>query len=84
MMKIFHNQLIFVDFCGNLTKILRLRKSCERKRGNAMAKIIQEPSRTFGEYLLIPNLTTKDCIVANVDLKRRWYALRKVRNRQFH
>ena len=34
-----------------------------------MAKIIQEPSRTFGEYLLIPNLTTKDCIVANVDLK---------------
>ena len=33
-----------------------------------MAKIIQEPSRTFGEYLLLPNLTTKDCIVANVDL----------------
>lgn len=34
-----------------------------------MAKIIQEPSRTFGEYLLIPNLTTKDCVVENVNLK---------------
>ena len=33
-----------------------------------MAKVLNEPSRTFGEYLLIPNLTTKDCIVANVDL----------------
>jgi IMP dehydrogenase len=33
-----------------------------------MAIIINEPSRTFGEYLLIPNLTTKDCIVDNVDL----------------
>ena len=34
-----------------------------------MAKVIQEPSRTFGEYLLLPNLTTRDCIVANVNLK---------------
>ena len=33
-----------------------------------MALIINEPSRTFGEYLLLPNLTTKDCIVDNVDL----------------
>ncbi len=33
-----------------------------------MAKIVNEPSRTFGEYLLLPNLTTKDCIVENVDL----------------
>lgn len=33
-----------------------------------MAIIINEPSRTFGEYLLLPNLTTKDCIVENVDL----------------
>ncbi|HBD64710.1 MAG TPA: IMP dehydrogenase [Clostridiales bacterium] len=33
-----------------------------------MARIITEPSRTFGEYLLLPNLTTKDCIVENVDL----------------
>lgn len=34
-----------------------------------MANIINEPSRTFGEYLLLPNLTTKDCVVENVDLK---------------
>lgn len=34
-----------------------------------MAKIIKEPSRTFGEYLLIPNLTTKECIPENVNLK---------------
>ncbi|WP_437675025.1 IMP dehydrogenase [Sorangium sp. So ce131] len=33
-----------------------------------MAFIYDEPSRTFGEYLLVPNLTTKDCIPANVDL----------------
>lgn len=33
-----------------------------------MAFIYDEPSRTFGEYLLIPNLTTKDCVPANVDL----------------
>jgi len=33
-----------------------------------MARIINEPSRTFGEYLLLPSLTTKECIVDNVDL----------------
>jgi IMP dehydrogenase len=33
-----------------------------------MAFIYDEPSRTFGEYLLVPNLTTKDCIPSNVDL----------------
>ena len=34
-----------------------------------MAFIYDEPSRTFGEYLLIPNLTTKACIPAKVSLK---------------
>ena len=33
-----------------------------------MAFIYEEPSRTFGEYLLIPNLTTKQCSPNNVDL----------------
>ncbi len=33
-----------------------------------MAIIIREPSRTFGEYLLLPNLTTKECVPENVDL----------------
>jgi len=34
-----------------------------------MANYINEVSRTFGEYLLIPGLTTKDCIPTNVSLK---------------
>lgn len=34
-----------------------------------MARYIEEESRTFSEYLLIPNLTTKECIPANVSLK---------------
>ena len=34
-----------------------------------MAKVLEGLSHTFGEYLLIPNLTTKKNIVANVDLK---------------
>lgn len=34
-----------------------------------MAFIYNEPSRTFNEYLLIPNLTRKDCIPENVSLK---------------
>lgn len=34
-----------------------------------MAQYYLEPSRTFSEYLLIPNLTRKECISMNVDLK---------------
>lgn len=34
-----------------------------------MAKIIDDISRTFSEYLLIPGLTTKDCITDKVSLK---------------
>lgn len=34
-----------------------------------MAYYYDEPSRTFNEYLLIPNLTRKNCISQNVDLK---------------
>jgi IMP dehydrogenase len=33
-----------------------------------MAKIFDEISRTFDEYLLIPNLTTRDCIPSKIDL----------------
>jgi IMP dehydrogenase len=33
-----------------------------------MAFIYDEPSRTFGEYLLVPNLTTKECVPTQVDL----------------
>ncbi len=34
-----------------------------------MAKILPDISRTFSEFLLLPNLTTKDCIADNVSLK---------------
>lgn len=34
-----------------------------------MAHFYNEPSRTFNEYLLIPNLTKKGCIPENVSLK---------------
>ncbi|MCK9286239.1 MAG: IMP dehydrogenase [Sphaerochaetaceae bacterium] len=34
-----------------------------------MAIYFEEPSRTFSEYLLIPNFTSKHCVPSNVDLQ---------------
>ena len=34
-----------------------------------MAYFYEEPSHTFGEYLLIPGYTSADCIPDNVSLK---------------
>jgi len=34
-----------------------------------MAKFINEPARTFNEYLLIPGYSSKECIPSNVSLK---------------
>lgn len=34
-----------------------------------MAKILEDISRTFNEFLLLPNLTTKECVPTNVSLK---------------
>ena len=34
-----------------------------------MAKFINEPSRTFNEYLLIPGYSSSECVPANVSLK---------------
>lgn len=34
-----------------------------------MAFVFEEPSHTFGEYLLVPGFSSKDCIPANVSLK---------------
>ena len=42
-----------------------------------MAIYVNEVSRTFGEYLLIPGLTTKACIPANVQLKTPLVRYRK-------
>lgn len=48
---------IFAQFLTNRIKI------------NSMAIYLDDVSRTFGEYLLIPGLTTKQCIPTNVSLK---------------
>ncbi len=42
-----------------------------------MAHYINEVSRTFGEYLLIPGLTTKDCTPDNVNLQTPLTKFRK-------
>lgn len=34
-----------------------------------MAKVLEQISHTFGEYLLIPGLTTKECVPENIDLR---------------
>lgn len=34
-----------------------------------MAKVLEDISRTFNEFLLLPNLTTEECIPNNVSLK---------------
>lgn len=34
-----------------------------------MALFFDEPSRTFGEYLLVPGYSSTDCIPTNVSLK---------------
>jgi IMP dehydrogenase len=41
----------------------------EYKRRKAMAHICTEPSRTFGEYLIIPGYSSKECVVDKVSLK---------------
>lgn len=42
-----------------------------------MAYIYDEPSRTFGEYLLVPGYSSKECIPANVSLRTPLVKFRK-------
>jgi len=42
-----------------------------------VAYFYEEPSRTFNEYLLLPNLTTKDCVPENVSLKTPLFRYRR-------
>ena len=42
-----------------------------------MCKILLDISRTFSEFLLLPNLTTKECIPENVSLKTPLVAFKK-------
>lgn len=46
-------------------------------QGGQMAYIFPEESRTFSEYLLVPNLTTKSCIPNKVSLKTPLVAYRR-------
>ncbi|CQB89727.1 inosine 5-monophosphate dehydrogenase [Chlamydia trachomatis] len=34
-----------------------------------MAKVLNQVSHTFGEYLLIPGLTTEECTPENINLR---------------
>ena len=36
-----------------------------------MSKILTDISRTFSEFLLLPNLTTEKCVPENVSLKHQ-------------
>lgn len=42
-----------------------------------MAYIYNEPSRTFGEYLLVPGYSSKECVPANVNLRTPLVKFRK-------
>ena len=42
-----------------------------------MAYIYDEPSRTFGEYLLVPGYSSSECIPANVSLRTPLVKYRK-------
>ena len=42
-----------------------------------MAYIFDEPSRTFGEYLLVPGYSSSECIPANVSLRTPLVKYRK-------
>lgn len=46
-----------------------------------MAMIFEQESRTFSEYLLVPNLTTRDCIPDQVDLSTAIVRYRKGKER---
>jgi IMP dehydrogenase len=39
------------------------------RRYDSMATYYNEPSRTFNEYLLLPNLTSKECTPQNINLR---------------
>ena len=49
-----------------------------------MAKILPDISRTFSEFLLLPNLTTKNCIPDNVSLKTPLVKFKKGEEASIH
>ncbi len=49
-----------------------------------MPKILPDISRTFNEFLLLPNLTTEECIPANVSLRTPLVKFRKGEQSKFY
>jgi IMP dehydrogenase len=49
-----------------------------------MAFYFDEPSRTFSEYLLLPNLTTKGCTPENIDLRTPLVKFKKGEKASIH
>ncbi len=49
-----------------------------------MANILKDVSRTFNEFLLIPNLTDERCIPSNVDLKTPLVKFKKGEEPKYH
>ena len=49
-----------------------------------MAKILNDISRTFNEFLLLPNLTTETCIPSNVSLKTPLVKFRQGEEAKFY
>lgn len=54
------------------------------RRYDSMAIYYNEPSRTFSEYLLIPNLTTRDCTPQNIDLRTPIVKFKKGQEASMH
>ena len=48
-----------------------------------MAKIFEEPSRTFSEYLLVPGYTDQNCIPSNVSLQTPLVKFKKGKKPEF-
>ena len=49
-----------------------------------MAYYFEEPSRTFNEYLLLPNLTDERCIPTNVSLRTPLVKYKKGEEAKYH
>ena len=49
-----------------------------------MAFYFNEPSRTFSEYLLLPNLTTRECTPENINLRTPLVKFKKGEEASIH
>src|SRR5690606_28083858 len=54
------------------------------RRYDPMAFYFNEPSRTFSEYLLLPNLTTRECTPENINLRTPLVKFKKGEEASIH